>query len=582
MTSFEIENLFFDRDSIANVVKLDSRFSNWPVVYTLHGRSQVYVGETLNAEVRMRQHLDSPEKQQLERLKVILDNSFNKSVCLDLESFLIRLFSGDGQFEVLNRNIGITDADYYARTSYQRQFDEIFDALREQGLFSRSLPEIENSDLFKLSPFKSLTSDQASAVEDLLENFFNSDAGPKSETYIISGDPGTGKTVVGIYLLKLLSDIAAYDFDEPVDEDTIFSGLFRPDLVAIAKQLKVGLVVPQQSLRESIKRVFRSTPGLNPKQVMTVFEVGESDQVWDLLIVDESHRLNHRANQPSGPQNIKFRDINKKLFGIDDIAYTQLDWIRNRSRAQVLLLDPMQSVRPADLPLEVTQNLIAEARNFNNFYPLKSQMRIKATEDYVGYVRSILSGNQESQLSLSDYEFVLFENFSELYSELRAREEKFGLCRMLAGYAWPWLSNSDLKDPAEYDIELDGVRLKWNSTDKDWVNSPEAFNEIGSIHTIQGYDLNYAGVIIGPDLRYDRQTRTLYLDRSNYFDKKGKENNRKLGITYSDSDLLEFVTNIYGVLLSRGIRGTFVYVADDDLRNYLSRFVRKFARDLLS
>ena len=79
---------------------------------------------------------------------------------------------------------------------------------------------------------------------------------------------------------------------------------------------------------------------------------------------------------------------------------------------------------------------------------------------------------------------------------------------------------------------------------------------------MQGYDFNYAGVIIGPDLRFDPVAGKLVIDRGSYFDTKGKENNPVLGKTYTDDDLLRFITNIYAVLLTRGIRGTYVYVCD--------------------
>ena len=90
---------------------------------------------------------------------------------------------------------------------------------------------------------------------------------------------------------------------------------------------------------------------------------------------------------------------------------------------------------------------------------------------------------------------------------------------------------------------------------------------------MQGYDLNYAGVIIGPDLRFDPIEGRLFVDRASYFDKKGKENNPRLGRIYSDDDLLRFVSNIYAVLLSRGIRGTYVYACDPALRGYLQQFL---------
>jgi DUF2075 family protein len=156
-----------------------------------------------------------------------------------------------------------------------------------------------------------------------------------------------------------------------------------------------------------------------------------------------------------------------------------------------------------------------------------------------------------------------------LYELLAIREKEVGLSRLVAGYAWDWASK---KDPYAIDISIDGLALRWNSKTKDWVTSTNAFSEVGSIHTVQGYDLNYAGVIIGPDLRYDPQTEKIMFVRSRYFDKKGKENNPTLGRTYSDMDLRQFVLNIYSVLLTRGIYGTYIYVCDPQLRAYLRRY----------
>ena len=113
----------------------------------------------------------------------------------------------------------------------------------------------------------------------------------------------------------------------------------------------------------------------------------------------------------------------------------------------------------------------------------------------------------------------------------------------------------------------------WNRTQTDWINSPTSIDEVGSIHTVQGYDLNYAGVIIGNDLRFDPAIQKIRFSRDDYFDKKGLENNRMLGITYSDEEILEFVKNIYRVLMTRGIKGTYVYICDPELREYFKRYL---------
>lgn len=219
--------------------------------------------------------------------------------------------------------------------------------------------------------------------------------------------------------------------------------------------------------------------------MLTPFDVGASDTPFDLLVVDEAHRLNQRANQASGPLNKKFAEINEKLFGYDDPELTQLDWIRKQSTHTVLMLDPGQRVRPADLDERTTSALLTEVDKHGRLYPLRSQMRISAAQDY---------------------------------------------------------------------------------------GAPGSVQEVGSIHTVQGYDLNYAGVIIGKDLRYNPLAGRIVFDRAEYHDKKGRENNPKRGIVDTDDDLLQYVRNIYTVLLTRGILGTYVYVCDPALRDHLERY----------
>nr|WP_223160203.1 MULTISPECIES: DNA/RNA helicase domain-containing protein [unclassified Leucobacter] len=534
----------------------------------MNSGNEVYVGESLNAAGRIRQHLDSEAKRQLKWVRVILDPTFNKSVCLDLESYLIRMFSGDGKLRVLNNNAGITDANYFDKSGYQSVFEEVFETLRlNEGLFQRSVPEIINSDLFKLSPFKALNHDQAVAVEDILEGLFEDLANDKPSFSIVQGAPGTGKTVVAIYLLKLLEDIRTHDPIDPIDDDSLFSDFFAAGHPELLKTLRIGIVVPQQSLRESIARVFKLTPGLHREMVLTPFQVGESDEPFDLLLVDEAHRLNHRANQASGPQNKKFGEINQRLFGEDNLALTQLDWIRKQSKHVILMLDTGQSVRPADLPGQLTATLLHEATATGRKYPLESQMRVAAGQDYVGYIRSVLSDNPpEKPTKFDGYDLRFFDDIGEMRQEILLRDKEHGLSRLVAGYAWEWRSRND---KSEFDIEIDGERLRWNSTQKDWINSAGSEDEVGSIHTVQGYDLNYAGVIIGNDLHFDSTLGQTVFNRAEYHDKKGRENNKKLEITYSDHDLRRFVQNIYSVLLTRGILGTYVYVCNDQLRKHL-------------
>lgn len=572
MTPSSVERFAFTANAARSWGATDQRHANWPVVYVIDGvdgaKGRVYIGETVNAASRMKQHLGSAAKAGLTSVRVVLDDTFNKSVCLDLESHLIRWFAGDGQFTVLNGNEGIVDAAYYDRAVYRESFRDIFEQLRSEGLFVRSIPEIENSDLFKLSPFKALTRDQAIAVEDILDGLFEdlADTDSVHSTSVIQGNPGTGKTIVAIFLMKLLADIRDYDDNDLIESDALFSEYFVPENRELLQDFRMGLVVPQQSLRESIQRVFRKTPKLHPSMVLSPFQVGNSDERFDLLIVDETHRLGQRANQASGPLNRQFIDINVKLFGTDDKHKTQLDWIVTQSDHRILLLDTNQSVRPADLPPAVTSHLQDTARSEHRLYPLVSQMRVRAGTDYIAFVRAALRGESTPEVDLGEYDLRLFDDLAEMAEAIRAKENEYGLSRLIAGYAWDWRSK---KDPAAFDIELGGLKLRWNSTAKDWINSPNSPSEVGSIHTVQGYDLNYAGVIIGPDLRVDEATGRIVADRDNYRDQRGKENNPMLGKVYSDDHLLEYIVNVYAVLLTRGIRGTYIYVVDPELRERL-------------
>jgi DUF2075 family protein len=572
MTKSELRKLGFGGSAITELARLDRRFRNWPVVYTLSGSDIVYVGESHNVEKRFGQHLKSATKRQLDTAYIVVDDRFNKSACLDLESYLIRMLAGDGRFTVLNGNEGITDADYFDRATYRESFIKIFESLRSEGLFRRSAKDIQNSDLFKLSPYKALKPDQEAAVDGILASLFKDIRTDTQSTSVVNGEPGTGKTVVAIYVLKLLADVRAADATEAVSADSLFAKYFTSDHAEAILGSRVGLVIPQQSLRRSIRKVFKRTPGLNPGMVLDPFQVGAATTRFDLLVVDEAHRLGQRAAQASGPQNMRFKEITQRLFGTDDQSKTQLDWMIAQSDHQILLVDTEQTVRPSDIPTAELQVVVDRARTESRFHHLMTQHRVNAGDDYVSYVRGVLSDSPPDPKRFEGYDLRFFDDFRSMRAAVQRHDRTTGLARVLAGYAWEWKSK---RDPSATDISIDGIDMQWNSVAVDWVASPNAIHEVGSIHTTQGYDLNYAGVIIGADLRYDPDARRIVFHRDSYFDARGKANNKMLGITYTDDDLLAYVRNIYAVLLTRGIRGTYVYVCDEPLRDYLRAYLRQ-------
>jgi DUF2075 family protein len=230
-------------------------------------------------------------------------------------------------------------------------------------------------------------------------------------------------------------------------------------------------------------------------------------------------------------------------------------------------------VKPSDVDEQNFTNLIEDDTALK--LELKSQMRVLGGSNYLQFVDDLLNLNRDKPKRFYDekYEVVLFDTFSDLFAELTKREEKYGLCRMIAGYSWPWISKSN-PSPEIHDIELDGLKFKWNATTKDWIQSSNAFNEIGCIHTTQGYDLNYAAIIFGREINYNKETNTIEIDSSKYFDINGKK-----GVPNID-DLKSYIINIYKTIMYRGIRGTFVYAYHKELRDYLKEHIETYRREL--
>lgn len=570
MTGFEITRLDFDSATVHGMGGLHERFSDWPVVYTIDNGRLIYVGESQHVNKRMQQHLKSPKKNKLREIRVVVDETFNRSACHDLESTLIRWLSGDKKFKVLNDNIGITNASYYRRDDYQRTFRTIFDALRADGLFKGSIAEIENSDLFKLSPYKALNTDQNAAIGNIMKGLVEDLAEDEKSFSIVQGDPGTGKTIVGIYLLKLLRDIAEFQGLEDEEPDAVLSEYFLPDTRTLFQGLRIGLVIPQGSLRSSIAKVFKKTPALQNVELLSAFTVGSDSRGWDILVVDEAHRLTQYAAQSSGPLNGRYKEITTKLFGAPlDMTKNQLDWIRAKAKHTILLLDTEQAVRPADIEPEAFTRAITEARGETRLYRLHSQMRVAGGNDYIRFVREVLSDTPPDTIpDFGDYDFRVYSDLRQMRIDLRAREQEAGLARLVAGYAWDWKSKTD-RDA--FDITIGDVSMRWNGTKSDWINSPSAVDEVGSIHTVQGYDLNYTGVIIGGDLRRDTLTGDLHADRQGYRDPGGKKDNNLRERKTTDQDLLRYIRNVYAVLMTRGIRGTYVYATDPNVLGALAK-----------
>lgn len=556
--------------------------TNWPVVYMIHNddSKEAYIGETLNAGKRAAQHWQVKERQRLKTIHIMTDDTFNKSVILDLESFLIKYISADGRYKLQNGNTGLSNFDYYDRQGYEKEFEKIWECLIEKGIVESGIADIENSDLYKYSPYKSLTKDQERVLKEILEHLILCICKNGEKTVIVKGGAGTGKTILAVFLLKLLYDLKNDTYEDKDEED---SEVNIDKLHDIMKQrdLKIGLIVPQQSLRKTLKKVFRTMRGIPESMIMTPTEaaIAAKDAPFDLLVCDEAHRLRRRLALSQYPAYDK---VNKDL-GLPKDA-TELDWIIRSSKMQILFYDSAQSVRPSDIPKGVFRKILDAQENKQNLQ-LTSQLRCLGGDDYIKYIHEALEYEgfltdidrsitesavlKESgtiwtapHVNFKDYTLRFYDDVDEMMNEINRLNKRYDLCCAVAGYAWEWITRGEPKNTAKRDIDI-GKGYIWNRTYTDWINSDRLPYEIGCIHTVQGYDLNYVGVIFGPEIYYDKTKKRIEIDKNKYKDNLGKA----VGNDYEA--LRSYILNIYATLLTRGIRGAFVYVCDPDLREYL-------------
>ena len=491
---------------------------NWPSVYLIQNTKEAYVGEAVSVYNRSRQHYESIQRRALNKIHLITDDEFNKSAALDIESLLIQYMIADGKFTLQNKASGLVDHNYFDKEKYRAKFDLLWDELKTMELVKNELVDIRNTNLFKFSPYKALSEDQNNVGEKILERISTSPSG----TFIVNGGPGTGKTILATHLIKRFKEIEK------------LSGL------------KVGLVIPMTSLRSSLQRVFRKVPGLKADMVIGPSKVIGGN--YDVLIVDESHRLRQRTNIT----NFRSFDNANNSLGLDKTG-NELDWIMKSSRYQIFFYDKDQSVKPSDIRPSAFTAIKASQ------YQLVSQKRVLGGEAYIQSIDDILNLRTPVKDKFENYDFNIFDDIQEMISQIKEKDKQYRLCRVVAGYAWEWKTKTGSDS---FDIEIDGLKLVWNSTNSDWVNSPNALNEVGCIHTIQGYDLNYTGVIIGPELSYDPTSKKLIIDKEKYKDINGKRS------VDDPKELERYIINIYKTLLTRGIRGTYVYIVDKGLREY--------------
>ncbi len=542
---------------------------DWPSVYLLYGKEEAYVGETQNAYNRMKQHSENPKRtENLENILLFTSPSFNKSAILDLENELITYMLADEKFTLQNNNRGQSRYhDYYQRLKYNEDcFNQVWNVLRKMKLANRHLYELQNEDIFKYSPFKQLTSEQYDLIDDLLKDIESSIVDGKRRTVMIEGGAGTGKTLVAVYLINLLTNFRDNNIDatdvDPDDYDEFGNARLIKLLQETKPKIRIALVEPVQSFRESLRRnVFSKIKELRGVEIISPYQATNGS--YDILIVDEAHRL--RVRSGAGASEYMAYDKACARLGFDKTA-TQLDWLdKVTSKTLILLYDPNQKVKRADIPHQVFEAFKTEKRESTSLkeYTLWSQLRVKGGNDYMEFVKALL-GPYPRQYVVRDYDFKIYDHLTDMFVAIKEKNREMnGLCRVVAGKDFDWFKD---KEPSDFTIEGKGYLWNKKAADSTFIHDDSNLDRIGCIDTAIGFDLNYCGVILGPDIAYDKANGKIVIRKEHLKDPSAASKDEK---TVQDN-----IRNAYYVLLTRGIYGTYVYAMDEALRDYIRSLIK--------
>jgi len=348
---------------------------------------------------------------------------------------------------------------------------------------------------------------------------------------IVKGGPGTGKSVVAVNLLVAISKMGL--LTQYVSKNAAPRAVYESKLTGTFKKTVVS-------------NLFRGSGGF----------IDTKANVFDTLIVDEAHRLNHKSGLYS------------------NLGESQIKEITNASKCTVFFIDEDQ---------RVTLNDVGTIKEINKWasrigaevteMELSSQFRCNGSDGYLAWLDHILQIRETANTTLNDidYDFKIFSSPVELRNAIEEKNKINNKARLVAGYCWEWKSK---KNPELYDVvipEFD-FKMKWNLTTDGslWIISPESVNEIGCIHTCQGLEVDYIGVIIGPDLIVKENKVLTHPAARAKSDKSvfGYKSLLSKSPEEAKAALRAIIKNTYRTLMTRGMKGCYVYFIDKEAENY--------------
>jgi DUF2075 family protein len=375
-----------------------------------------------------------------------------------------------------------------------------------------------------------LIDDQKLARETVLQA--DERAQQHKQVVIIQGGPGTGKSVIAINLLGAL--IARHRNVRYVSKNAAPRAVYEAKLTGTFSKSRIS-------------NLFSGSGAF----------VNTEADAYDTLIVDEAHRLNEKSGL--------YRNLGEN----------QVRELIRSARCTVFFVDDDQRVTLLDIGH--TEELRRHARELGaeiTELTLSSQFRCNGSDGYLAWLDHTLDIRETANTTLDrdDYDFRVFDNPADMHALIELKNKANNRSRVVGGYCWTWPSK---KGPQAWDIQLPsyGYRRRWN-LDKDgslWIVTPGSVEQVGCIHTCQGLELDYVGVIIGPDLTYrDGQIVTDAMRRASSDQSvKGLKAMLKADPTHAKALADTIVKNTYRTLMTRGMKGCYVYCTDAPLAEYL-------------
>lgn len=379
--------------------------------------------------------------------------------------------------------------------------------------------------------------DHEVVYENILQLACKSQKDGKKRTIIVEGGPGTGKSVIAVQLLVGLTK--KNQFVQYVSKNQAPRNVYKAKLKGTVKL-------------SSVDNMFRGSA--------SYVHVGK-DQI-NTLIVDEAHRLEERSQytKKTGNEN-------------------QIKEIINASKCSVFFIDESQRVTMSDIGSvdEIKKWAKVESSEITQL-KLLSQFRCNGSDGYLAWVDNTLEIQPTANYNLEDIDY----DIRVLDSPLEVREliiEKNKInhrSRMLAGYCWDWIRDGK-NNSKVHDIKIGDFEMSWNLGNSIFALDETSIDEIGCIHTSQGLEFDYVGLIIGDDMRYE--DHHIVTDAS----KRAKTDQSMKGIKKLDKQdhckaeekADEIIKNTYRTLMTRGMKGCYIYCTDQNLRNYLKQKIQR-------